>query len=122
MISVVRNKKVVQHRLFRVVLFVLAIILTACRKNNSGADCFPGTTTLRQIVNKQATIKLTATINAVYIVEDGTIDTRLIPCNFPMEFYEDNLRVTISGEVKAGPQTAFGPCCMENFVISKITR
>jgi hypothetical protein len=94
--------------------------LNACKKNNRpGNDCFPGAATVRQIVNKQATIKLMATINPVYIVEDGAIDTKLIPCNFPIEFYENDLRVTTSGEVKATPQTAFGPCCTENYEMRK---
>jgi hypothetical protein len=103
-------------------LLTLVITFTSCKKNNSVPSCLPNATTTRQIVNKQATIKLTATINAVYLVEDGAIDTKLIPCNFPQGFYENDLRVIISGEVKATPQVGPGPCCSENFVITSITR
>jgi len=37
-----------------------------------------------------------------------------------MEFYQNDLQVIISGDVKATPQSGF--CCNENFVITKITR
>jgi hypothetical protein len=94
----------------------------SCKKAKSPSDCSPGAPTVRQILNKQATIKVTAMIHPVYIIEDGAIDTKLIPCNFPMEFYQADLRVTISGEVKQTVQPAGMPCCMEYFVITKITR
>jgi len=111
------------YRSFVICLFVLAVTVTACKKkSNTDTNCFPDAITLRQIVNKHATIKLTGTINSVYIIEDGAITDKLIPCNFPMEFYQNDLQVTISGEVKATPQIAFGPCCTENFVITEITR
>ena len=58
----------------------------------------------------------------VRAVEQGSIDTKLLPCNLPMEFIQDGLQVVISGEVKSTPQSGFGPCCTENFVITKITR
>lgn len=83
-------------------------------------ECFPGAPTVRQITNKQAVIKLTATVNSVWIIEQGSVNTKLIPCNFPMEFYQDGLPVIISGEVKSTPQG--GPCCTVNFVITKISR
>jgi hypothetical protein len=109
--------------LFIVSLFGLAITINACKKkSDADTNCLPTATTVRQIINKQATIKLTAMINPVYLVEDGAIDTKLIPCNFPQEFYENDLRVTISGEVKATAQVGPGPCCSENFVITSITR
>jgi len=112
-----------RYRLFVVGFFFLAITLSACKKNsNSENRCHPDAITVRQIVNKQAMIKLTAMIEPVYLVEEGTIDTRLIPCNLPQEFYQSDLLVTISGEVKATPQIGPGPCCVENFVITKITR
>ncbi len=103
---------------------VLIIILNACKKTDKPVtdNCFPGTATVRQIINKPAVIKLTATISAVYIVEQGSIDGKLIPCNLPQEFYQNDLQVVISGEVKATLQGGPGPCCTENFVITKITR
>lgn len=68
-------------------------------------------------------VKLTATVTEpVYLVEEGTIDTRLIPCNFPMEFYQNDLQVNISGEVKSTQQIGSAPCCAENFVIKEISR
>jgi hypothetical protein len=123
MLGVVTNKNFMQYFLHLFGLFVLIIMLGGCKKTStSGTDCFPGATTVRQITNKPAVIKLTATINAVYIVEQGSIDTKLIPCNFPQEFYQNDLQVTISGEVKSTPQVGQGPCCTENFVITSITR
>lgn len=116
------NKKSMRQRLFIVSLFGLTITVNACKKSDAETGCLPTTTTIRQIINKQATIKLTAMINSVYLVEDGTVDTKLIPCNLPQEFYENDLRVTISGEVKASPQVGPGPCCSENFVITSIMR
>jgi hypothetical protein len=106
------------------ILFVLMALLNGCRKadKSNAADCFPGITTVRQIVNKQAVIKLTATAAGVYLVEQGSIDSKLIPCNLPMEFYHNDLLVTISGEVKLTSRVALEPCCSDNFVITKISR
>ncbi len=61
-------------------------------------------------------------INGIYIIEQGTIDTKLIPCNLPIEFVQDNLQVIISGDVKLRPREANEPCCTEDIVITKITR
>ena len=108
--------------LFLVGVFALVIIFTACRKNNSGINCFPNDPTVRQIVNKRAIIKITGTINDVYLVEEGAIDSKLIPCNLPAAFYENDLWVMISGEVKATAQHPLWPCCSDNFVITKIKR
>jgi hypothetical protein len=92
----------------------------SCKKSKDITGCFPNAATVRQISNKQAVIKLTATVNPVWIIEQGSIDNKLIPCSFPVEFYQDGLQVIISGEVKSTPQA--GPCCTENFVITKISR
>ena len=111
-----------QRCLFIIGLILLAITFNACKKRNKiGTDC-ANASTVRQIINKQATIKLTGATNPVYIVEDGAIDTKLIPCNFRMEFYENDLRVIISGDVKLTMGNGFQPCCTENFVITKISR
>ena len=100
---------------------ISATVFNSCKKNNDTDVCFSGVPTVRQITDKPAVIKVTATMYAVYIVEQGAIDTKLIPCNLPKEFFQNDLQVTISGEVKATPQGS-GPCCTENFVITKITR
>jgi hypothetical protein len=112
-----------QRWLIIMALFVLSITPIACKKNQTAdTSCFPDTITTRVINNKMATIKVTGTLNPVYLVEDGAIDDRLVPCNLPMEFYENNLRVIITGEVKATVQPPMVPCCTNNFVITKITR
>ncbi len=109
-----------QHR---IALFVIitAILISSCKKDKEKEECFPGVATTRLIENKQAVIKLTATVDPVYIVEQGSIDTKLIPCNLPLEFFQHDLQVIISGEVKTTDQ-AGRPCCQENFLITKITR
>lgn len=112
------------------ILTVLIIISStcSCRKNDKkeyfpNPDCDIKGQTIRQISDKKATIRLTATyFEAVYFVEENSIDTRLIPCNFPMEFYQDGLVVIISGDVKAAKQRDGMPCCAENFVITKIRK
>ncbi len=109
-----------QHFPTVIKFFILVTIVGSCKKDKNSMECFPGAPTVRHITNKHAVIKLTATVNSVWIIEQGTIDNKLIPCNFPMEFYQDGLPVIISGEVKSTPQG--GPCCTENFFITKISR
>ena len=102
-------------------LFIVIIISSACNKDKKPEACADGPS-VRQVINKRAVIKLTATVHPVYLIEEGAIDTKLVPCNFPTELYQDDLQVIISGEVKATPQPSGMPCCFENFVITKITR
>ena len=100
--------------------FFVTLIL-ACNKDNTPTDdCFPNSSTVRQITNQQAIIKLAG--GRFYIVEQGAIDTKLNPCNLTKEFQVDNLQVTVSGDVKATAQGGNEPCCTENFVIAKISR
>ena len=83
------------------IAFVLVTTIISCKKDNntnSNTDCFPNATTVRQITNGQATVK--AAGEKFYIVEQGTIDTKLNPCSLAQEFQVDNLQVTISGDVK----------------------
>ena len=115
-------KTLMRHFLTFIPFFILMTIFSSCKKVKSYTECFAGATTVRQITHKQAVIRLTATVNPVWIIEQGSIDTKLIPCNLPMEFYQDGLQVTISGEVKSTPQVGPQPCCTENFVITKISR
>ena len=106
---------------FLSILLGLIILFHSCKKNDeSKTGCFLNDTTARQIINKQASIKLSN--GQFYIVEQGTIDTKLIPCNLTQEFQVDNLQVTISGDIKATVQGGPAPCCSENFVITKIVR
>jgi hypothetical protein len=102
-------------------LLVTAIIVCSCKKDNNGnTDCFPNSSTVRQITNGQATIKEVG--SKFYIVEQGSIDTKLNPCSLPTQYQVNNLQVTISGDVKSTLQGGPEPCCTENFVITKITK
>ena len=83
-------------------------------------DCFPDSVTVRQIKDKQAIIKSAG--GRFYIVEQGAVDTKLRPCNLAEEFQVDSSIVIISGDVKATVNTAFEPCCTEDFVITKIAK
>ena len=104
-------------------LFALSGVSASCKKENKAIPCFADLATTRQVSNKRATVKLTATISEpVYLVEEGAIDTRLLPCNLPMAYYQHDLKVTVSGEVKDTPQIGSPPCCVENFVITAISR
>ena len=103
------------------VLFIIIAICNACNKDKKPKACADAQT-VREVINKRAVIKLTATVHPVYLIEEGAIDTKLVPCNFPAELYQHDLHVTISGEVRATPQQSGQPCCFENFVITKITR
>jgi hypothetical protein len=100
-------------------VFFIAISCLSCKKvTNAPDNCSTESVTIRTITNKQATIKLTD--DACYIIEDGTIDTRLKPCTLQQDFQVNDLRVTISGMVKSAVNT--GVCCTENFVLTKIER
>jgi hypothetical protein len=108
-------------RMTSALLFMLILIFAACNKDKKPNGCADGAT-VRQIINKRAVVKVTALIHPVYLIEEGAIDTKLVPCNFPPEFYQGDLEVVISGEVKATSQPAGAHCCFENFVITKISR
>jgi hypothetical protein len=101
-------------------LFFITTVLS-CKKNiDTPADCSAGSATTRLLVNKQATVK--AVGSQFYIVEEGTIDTKLNPCNLTQEFKIHDLQVTVSGDVKATVQEPLKPCCTENFIITKISK
>ena len=105
-------------------LFVgfICFFSNSCKKDDSKKnDCLPTATTFRQIIDKPATIRQQPA-GTFYIVEQGTIDGQLIPCNLTADFQIDNLLVIISGDVKTTVQGGPGPCCTENFVITKITK
>ena len=110
-------------KIFYSLSLVLApFFICSCKKDKANSnDCFPNVTTTRTILNKPATIKLQPG-GVFYIVEQGTIDTKLNPCNLTTEFKVDNLQVTITGEVKATIQGGPGPCCTDDFYITKISK
>jgi len=79
----VSGVKTFMRHIFTLTAFLIIIIIAgSCRKDKKTTECFPNSTTIRQITNKQAVVKLTATVKPVYIIEQGSIDTKLIPCNF----------------------------------------
>jgi hypothetical protein len=77
---------------------------------------------VRVITDRPATVVVGATIEGAYYVEDGSIDTRLLPCVVPMEFMQHGLRVIISGEIKERTARAGEPCCAEDILITKIRK
>jgi hypothetical protein len=108
---------------FALLILLLMTFFVGCKKNGQQADnCFADAPTIRQIVDKQALIKITNPNGGAYLVETGSIDGKLIPCNLPTEYYQNDLLVTISGEVKPRVQSPLEPCCSEDFFITKITR
>lgn len=112
--------KILMPRNLALIAFLALSVFSSCKKDNhSIADCFTNTATIRQITNKQAVIKFID--RQFYIVEEAAIDTKLNPCNLAQAFQVADLQVIISGEVKATATNGAGPCCTENFVITKIT-
>lgn len=91
-----------------------------CKKGlNNFEDCFTNEATTRIITNKPATIRLIA--SNYYIIESGAIDGKLNPCYLEIDFQIDGLPVFVSGEVKE-PSSISSLCCVENFIITDITR
>lgn len=77
---------------FFILLILVGLFLYSCKKENSKPDdCSPNSITYRQIINKQATIRQLPS-GLFYIVEQATIDTKLIPCNLPIDFQIDNIK------------------------------
>lgn len=111
------------RRLFIVTLLFPIIPFAGCKKDGKIARCNSAEPTIRQVTNKKATIQLsTLSTEPVYLVEEGTIDTKLIPCNLPSEFYENGLQVTISGDVKPVTGNNMAPCCVEGIDLTDIKR
>jgi hypothetical protein len=111
----------VSQRLALITTTIFLTLASSCRKDSKTLpECFPDTPTNRQVTNQQATVISSG--GQFYIIEQGTIDTKLKPCNLQQEFQVNNLQVTISGNVKQTIQGTGEPCCIENFVITKITR
>jgi len=105
-------------------ILLLSLVSFACRKadDEPKTGCDATAQTLRHINNKFATVEVNATIIGVLLVEDNTIDSKLVPCNLPQEYVQHGLKVIISGDVKARKALTNEPCCKDAFVISKIAR
>ena len=102
-------------------LLMFSITVFSCKKEKSNSDdCDPNLTTSRVLVNRPATV-LQPSDGQFYLIEHGTIDSKLLPCNLATAFKVHNLAVTISGDVKATVQGGPDPCCIEYFVITKIS-
>ena len=87
---------------------------------NTNNNCFTDSVTIREIKNKPATIQSTG--DQYYIIEQGTIDSKLKPCSLADDFKINNLKVIVSGDVKETKQAGQSPCCIDNFVITEITK
>lgn len=95
----------------------------ACKKQEKATGCSSNEPVLRTITNKKATVRVTATVEMpVYLVEEGTIDTRLIPCNLSMDFYREGLQVIISGITQSALPGYSSVCCVENINITSISK
>lgn len=102
-------------------MIVSLLLLLSCAKNKSTAlDCLQDEITFRNIVQMNATVIRAGDL--YYIIEQGTLDTRLFACNLDPSYKTDRLQVVISGMVKASAQIGPGPCCTENFVITFISK
>ena len=108
-------------------IFTLALT-TSCKKNNSTTNrdpqllpdtCFSNEATRRSVVNKPATIQ--ATGGQYYIIEQNTIDTKLLPCTLSPEFRVHGLQVIVSGNVKSAVKN-IPICCIDNFQLLSISK
>ena len=103
----------------RLISIFLLLAMCSCKKDKAPSECFSNATTVRVINNVQATIK--ESNGNYFIIEQGSIDTKLNPCNLNPEFWINNLPVVITGEVKLTSRNS-QPCCTDNFVITKIEK
>lgn len=103
------------------ILLVNTLVIIACSKEGSTeSSCANDAPTERTLIDKAATVREIG--GQYYIIEQNTIDTKLLPCNLDPSFAFDNLPVVVSGDVKKTDLTAGEPCCINNFIISRITR
>ena len=110
------------QRCITLIIFLFNIaIISSCKKDNSqNNNCFSDSPTVRQIADAKATIKSSG--GEFFIVEQGSIDTKLNPCTLAKEFQIDNLSVMVTGDVKSTSRNPSEPCCTDNFVITKIAK
>lgn len=119
---IIKNKNYMRTKNFYILLIMVGMLTTtSCKKDKTKSDCFPTTPTLRKIVDKPAVIRKQPN-GAFFIVEERTIDTQLKPCYLKPEFQFDNLKVIVSGDEKGLAQPNPGPCCVNDFIITEISR
>jgi hypothetical protein len=111
-----RTKNIV----YTIAVTLITIIFASCKKEIQ-TSCYNGLTTLRNISNVNATVVL-QTNGEYYIIEAGTIDIKLKPCDLSEEFKVNNLQVIITGETKLITTNQLEPCCTEGLVIGKIEK
>lgn len=97
-----------------------ALCLFSCKKEKQiRQDCFEGFTAQRQLTDAAAIIKM---IDETYfIMEEGTYDERLFPCNLPDKFKKNDLTIKVSGTVYAFASAPPGPVYTNGLVISAIS-
>jgi hypothetical protein len=115
------TKCIMCQKLLAFILFS-SIIFVSCKKSeNEITECNTITNTYRTVLNAEAAI-WQSTSNEFFIIEKSTIDTKLRPCNLPINFQVNGLAVTISGNVKSTFQYGPGSCCIDDFSITEITK
>ena len=114
-----QREKVLMRTLCFLSLIAVCFSTSCTRNTDPSGQCDTNAPTSRKIFNHPATVQ---SLNGqFYIIEEGTIDTRLLPCFLSATYQVDNLKVIVSGEVK-DPVNDGGPCCTENFQVTKISR
>lgn len=109
---------------------LLLIIATGCKKDKKDKEetldvlppCYKQSPVYRELKDKRATVKVTATAIGTYLVEEGSIDTKLITCDLPLEFQKNNLEVIINGGVHDMPPVSNFPCCIQSLDITSIRK
>lgn len=109
-----------RFKIFIPAALIVAITIFSCSKSSLNDGCFTDAAIVRTIENKHATIQVAG--SQYYLIEEGTIDTRLHPCTLPIDMRINGQQVSISGDVKATVNNDMAPCCTENFVITKIAK
>ncbi len=104
-----------------ILILIVSIICINCKKSKTTTfeNCFTDSPLQRVIINKIATVKLSG--QQYYIIEQNAIDTKLVPCNLPNNFKQDNLQVILSGNVKSIPWNTMEPCFTAGLEITSIS-
>jgi hypothetical protein len=104
-----------------IILLFSAAAITGCKKNTqSFRNCYPGSETLWK-VDKAGGVVIRSG-GQFYITQSGTIDTRFVPCDLPVEFQVDKMNIVFSGDVKFTKNSATEPCCTNDIVLTYISR